>query len=643
MQRKTIYGLFVAVLLVAVSFGFFKIVNNDPTTAASFSTYRSAEQTPKYTGDNPLLGTWSVGTVVPTPTSYGGAGVGYSRNDTCWLYAVNGDTNGSSGSAGTFRKYNINTNTWTPLPPAQGRCWTSATKIGSVSNTNIYTLGGLPSGASAWTSLTGTLQKYSINTNTWTAMLDAPVAVGSPGLCGYQDSLLYAIGGQGTAGVPITNVQLYNAVSNTWRTATPLPAPRANGWMVIRNDTIYYGCGASSGTVFENNIYVGKISSADRSVITWTVSAVTYPGVSRHRMDADMFAGGFFIGPGAGATWWGAGNDAYTWNGGSSAFVSVGPVPVATSDAYVGTGSFQRGSYRIWKAVVASGLILAAPYSINNNQIYTDSVFSPPPVSNLCEGFNSVTFPPTNWSLTGTATTLWSYNAVSGFGSGTGSAKADFYNVSTGSQQLITLTFTPSVLTDSLIFQDAYATFATENDQLEVLTSTNGGTNWVSLVMLNGGVSGELVTAPPQTAVFTPTAGQWKYQKKALPVGTNKVQFNGITAFGNNLYIDSICVKHTVTGISPYEGTPKSFSLSQNYPNPFNPTTKINFALPKQGFVTLKIYDMLGREVRTLVNEVKSAGNFTVDFNASELSSGIYFYKLETNGFSDIKKMMLIK
>ncbi len=88
---------------------------------------------------------------------------------------------------------------------------------------------------------------------------------------------------------------------------------------------------------------------------------------------------------------------------------------------------------------------------------------------------------------------------------------------------------------------------------------------------------------------------------------------------------------------------PTVYSLSQNYPNPFNPVTKINFALPKQGFVTLKIYDVLGREVRTLVNEVKSAGNFSVDFNASEYSSGVYFYKLESNGFSDIKRMMLIK
>jgi len=88
---------------------------------------------------------------------------------------------------------------------------------------------------------------------------------------------------------------------------------------------------------------------------------------------------------------------------------------------------------------------------------------------------------------------------------------------------------------------------------------------------------------------------------------------------------------------------PNSYSLSQNYPNPFNPTTKINFALPKQGLVTLKIYDVLGREVRTLVNEVKSAGQYSVDFNASEFSSGVYFYKLESGTFSETKRMLLIK
>jgi len=107
----------------------------------------------------------------------------------------------------------------------------------------------------------------------------------------------------------------------------------------------------------------------------------------------------------------------------------------------------------------------------------------------------------------------------------------------------------------------------------------------------------------------------------------------------------NVCLTVTTSTGANQNGSlvPNVYSLSQNYPNPFNPVTKINFALPKQGFVTLKIYDVLGREVRTLVNEVKSAGQFSVDFNASEFSSGVYFYKLETNGFSDIKRMMLIK
>ncbi|MCX6163548.1 MAG: T9SS type A sorting domain-containing protein, partial [Ignavibacteriae bacterium] len=80
-----------------------------------------------------------------------------------------------------------------------------------------------------------------------------------------------------------------------------------------------------------------------------------------------------------------------------------------------------------------------------------------------------------------------------------------------------------------------------------------------------------------------------------------------------------------------------------NYPNPFNPVTRINFDIPKQGLVTMKVFDILGREVRTLVNEVKAPGKYSVDFNGTELSSGVYFYRLESNNFTDIKRMILIK
>jgi photosystem II stability/assembly factor-like uncharacterized protein len=107
-------------------------------------------------------------------------------------------------------------------------------------------------------------------------------------------------------------------------------------------------------------------------------------------------------------------------------------------------------------------------------------------------------------------------------------------------------------------------------------------------------------------------------------------------------------IMHTTSGgttaiAGNSETVPCRYMLEQNYPNPFNPSTKINFAILKTALVTLKVYDMLGREVAMLVNEFKQAGYYSLDFNASNLSSGIYFYKLQANDFTDIKKMVLVK
>lgn len=85
------------------------------------------------------------------------------------------------------------------------------------------------------------------------------------------------------------------------------------------------------------------------------------------------------------------------------------------------------------------------------------------------------------------------------------------------------------------------------------------------------------------------------------------------------------------------------YSLDQNYPNPFNPATKISYSIKEEGLVTLKVYDVLGKEIATLVNENKPEGNYEVDFNASQLPSGMYIYKLQSGGFSDVKKMLLTK
>ncbi len=97
-------------------------------------------------------------------------------------------------------------------------------------------------------------------------------------------------------------------------------------------------------------------------------------------------------------------------------------------------------------------------------------------------------------------------------------------------------------------------------------------------------------------------------------------------------------------GIKPISSeVPNSFNLIQNYPNPFNPSTKINFALPKDAFAKIIIYDILGREVATLLNEQLKAGTYQADWNASNYSSGIYFYRLETDGYIETKKMVLVK
>ena len=88
---------------------------------------------------------------------------------------------------------------------------------------------------------------------------------------------------------------------------------------------------------------------------------------------------------------------------------------------------------------------------------------------------------------------------------------------------------------------------------------------------------------------------------------------------------------------------PAEYSLSQNYPNHFNPVTHLEFWIPNLGFVSLKVYDVLGREVKTLVNEIKPAGNFKVEFDGSNFASGVYFYRIEAGDFVQTKRKVMIK
>jgi len=115
----------------------------------------------------------------------------------------------------------------------------------------------------------------------------------------------------------------------------------------------------------------------------------------------------------------------------------------------------------------------------------------------------------------------------------------------------------------------------------------------------------------------------------------------GYDGANRKLYMDRY---NAVTRIQNNENTVvENYSLSQNYPNPFNPVTKIDFTIPKNEFVTIKVYDVIGKEITTLVNSQMNRGSYSVDFDASKLTSGVYFYKLISGSFTSTKKMLLIK
>jgi len=112
---------------------------------------------------------------------------------------------------------------------------------------------------------------------------------------------------------------------------------------------------------------------------------------------------------------------------------------------------------------------------------------------------------------------------------------------------------------------------------------------------------------------------------------------------GTELTVDEIGFIYGSSDVSNDENFPQDFELFQNYPNPFNPSTTIKYSIQTSEYVTLKVYDVLGNEVATLANEEKPAGSYEVEYSADALSSGMYFYRLETSSFVETKKMLLLK
>jgi carboxypeptidase T len=202
----------------------------------------------------------------------------------------------------------------------------------------------------------------------------------------------------------------------------------------------------------------------------------------------------------------------------------------------------------------------------------------------------------------------------------------------------MTLNFPLNVSASPVVFMSFWHRYYTEAgfDYCRVEVSSNNGTNWSEVANYNGNFQ----TWTAQSFDITSYCnGSQNVRIRFRLTADESLQYDG-------WYVDDIkltAYQSPLTGIEKGTLTPETYSLEQNYPNPFNPSTTINFSIPKQGFVNLTVFDMLGREVRTLVNSDMTQGNYAVVFESSNLASGIYYYRIKVNEFMSIKKMILVK
>jgi hypothetical protein len=204
----------------------------------------------------------------------------------------------------------------------------------------------------------------------------------------------------------------------------------------------------------------------------------------------------------------------------------------------------------------------------------------------------------------------------------------------------------------------AGASFALTGWMGGVFRSTNNGTSWTLIEsggLFRHGVGSFAVSG---TGLFVGRATYWYDEGIFLttnngirwdPAGLPESGVRSLAVHGANLFAGTHTgvwrrpLSEMITDVESTTELPSRFALFQNYPNPFNPVTIIQFSIVNSQLTILKVYDVLGREVATLVNEVKQPGTYTVQWDASGVASGVYFYRLEAGSFTSVKKLLLLR
>ncbi|HEX2787755.1 MAG TPA: T9SS type A sorting domain-containing protein [Ignavibacteria bacterium] len=205
------------------------------------------------------------------------------------------------------------------------------------------------------------------------------------------------------------------------------------------------------------------------------------------------------------------------------------------------------------------------------------------------------------------------YAVFSGFGTG-----HIFKSTNRGDSWADITNNLPDLPTTAIIVDHQYSNILYAGNDLGVYSSTNGGTTWSPFMtgMTESSVIYDLSIVRPNRKLRAVTHGNGNYERSML---------DGTVSVGNENELV------------------KSYALYQNYPNPFNPETTIKFDIPKSSFVNISVYDVTGKLIKQLLNDNRTSGSYEVKFNAFNLASGVYYYKITAGDFSEVKKMMLVK
>jgi len=191
-----------------------------------------------------------------------------------------------------------------------------------------------------------------------------------------------------------------------------------------------------------------------------------------------------------------------------------------------------------------------------------------------------------------------------------------------------------------------YGIYKSTDNGISWVNKTGAGPDYSSLIINSDGV---MCAGTRGYWVYTSTDNGENWQLVKSGMGDDKFVLSlltnstGYLFAGMDYYGLYKSVNKVVTDVEDLKELPMDFDLKQNYPNPFNPSTKISWQAQSSGWQTLKVYDVLGNEIANLVEDYRNAGSYEVEFNASNLSSGIYFYTLIAGNYSQTKKMILLK